>query len=144
LGPRSDSKSRWWGRHVAYTTGGGRQGAFLAHFVEGSGPVDELFDGFVSWDGSEAQLAARTRSVERAYGRPVRVQASFCDDLGRQFRLDGTRLNRLCFQPYPSMLCDVTTMSWRLNGTPLTGEDQDVWAPPVYRQLIRASWPGPR
>jgi hypothetical protein len=141
-GPRSDSRSRWWGRHVAYTTGGALEGAFLAHFVEGNGPIDKLFDGFVIWEGREARLEGGTRSVERANGRPVRVQASFYDDLGRQFGLEGTRLNRLCFQPYPSMLCGVTTMSWRLNGTPFIGEDQDVWAPHAYRQLVRAPWPG--
>jgi hypothetical protein len=118
---------RHGGRPVGYTWAADAERAILFR------GFDQANAGFVALDGHRALIERGTRVLERhepeGYIAAIRLEG--VDVLGREFNVECDSVSRVAM-PFPGVsgVCWTSTLSCRLNGTPMWGEDQEMF--PYY------------
>lgn len=131
--PRSDLTGFAAGYSYAVTDGEG----FHAVSVRGGADNDVVVAGFLWRDGTMRDLVSGSRTVEREDGRPVRVTIQATDDGGRTVEATGVCMNRLAFPAYPGNFTWMSLTRWTIGSREVWGEDQDIWAPDLWRTFRR-------
>jgi len=104
------------------------------------GTIDRVIGGYLLRDGILGDLVAgERRVVERGRDfRPIRIEVTAEDSLGRTLEAEGQCLNWLAWPGYPDLFEWWSLAEWQFDGLVGFGEEQDFFPPRTARRLIRA------
>lgn len=133
--PRREQRDRAW---LGYSYGAvDEKTAFQSSVRRMPDGSMNTLAGFVLVDGVVHDLSGATRRVTRdADGRPVSVHLTLTGGPNGTVEIEGTVEGLLAMHTSPYFVF-VSRMRWVLpNGSIAWGEDQDTWAPGMFRELI--------
>jgi hypothetical protein len=134
--PRPDTV----GRKAHFTFGISEHVTFKALSVwEPDGKTKALESGDLHLDGKHAPLVRLVRRVvARVDGRPVRLELTLEDELGRTVVARGETVSAGALWTQPSLFSWISMVRWTIDDEVVWGEDDEAWTPEALASVRRS------